>query len=265
MRLLSIASGSSGNCIYAGDDRTHILLDTGISLKRTESALNAHGLSVSDISAICVTHEHSDHVRALGIFARRCGVPVYATPGTIDAILKDRTLGDFDKELLVPVQPGESFRVGELLVEPFPIWHDAAQPVGYRVGDGKKTLAVATDMGHYDESIVEALQGLSAVLIEANHDIRMLEAGPYPYYLKRRILGDRGHLCNENCGKLLCRILNDGMEHILLGHLSQENNYPDLAFEAVRCEIAADPCAFRPDDLDIRVASREAPSELLEL
>ena len=265
MRLLSIASGSSGNCIYAGNNDTHILIDAGISNKRIEAALNSHDISAFDLNAICITHEHADHIRSLGVLARRYGIPIYATEGTADYIVHEPSLGFFPHDLLRKIQAGNAFTVGELTVAPFSVYHDANEPVGYVLSDGKKKAAVATDMGHYDEYIVEQLSGLSAVLIESNHDVRMLEAGSYPYYLKRRILGDKGHLSNENCGKLLSRILNDHMEHVFLGHLSKENNYPDLAFEAVKCEITGSCCGYRPEDFDIRVASRDVPSAMVEL
>jgi len=265
MKLLSIASGSSGNSIYIGSQYTNILVDAGISNKRIEEGLRSIGLGCSDINAICITHEHSDHIKALGVLARKYEIPVYATQGTIDAILRDITLGDYSHEIFRPIVSDDEFMIGDITVHPFSIYHDAADPVGYRFASDGKRIAIATDMGHYDDYIINELMGLNAVLIESNHDIRMLETGSYPYYLKRRILSDCGHLSNENCGKLLCRIVNDDMKAIFLGHLSKENNYPDLAFEAVRCEISQDPCKYGPDDLNIIVAKRDCPSCFVEI
>ena len=264
MRLLSIASGSSGNSIYVGSDNTHILIDTGISKKRIEEGLSDAGLSGADIDGICITHEHSDHICSLGIMSRKYGIPVYATADTIEAIKKDISLGDFSHELFVPISGDKEFRIGDLNIMPFKIHHDAADPVGYRIENGSKAVAVATDMGHYDNYIISKLKNLDALLVEANHDIRMLEAGPYPYALKRRILSDTGHLSNENCGKLLCEILNSNMRKVFLGHLSKENNIPELALEAVKCEIAMGPCPYVPNEFDISVAGRSKPSELIE-
>lgn len=155
--------------------------------------------------------------------------------------------------------------VGDLKIRPFKIDHDAADPVAYRVENGKKSVAVATDMGHYDEYIVENLKGLDAVLLESNHDVRMLETGPYPYHLKRRILGDRGHLSNENAGRLLNRILHDHLKKIFLGHLSRENNYPELAYETVRLEIDEGSCPYGASDFSISVASRDQMSDVVYL
>ena len=265
MKILSIASGSSGNCIYVGTDTTHILLDAGISNKRIEEGLRLAGITGKEIHALCITHEHSDHTKGIGVLARKYSIPIYATAATIEAIRRDVSLGTIDPSLFHPIRPDESFPVGDIAVHPFHIYHDAADPVGYRLDSMDKSVAVATDLGHYDEYIVSQLQNLNAIVLEANHDIHMLEAGSYPYPLKRRILSDSGHLSNENCGRLLCKILNDGMEHIFLGHLSKENNYPDLAYEAVRCEIAQDPCPYTPDELDIIVAKRDFPSEIYTL
>ena len=231
MRMVSIASGSSGNCIYIGSDNTHILVDAGISNKRIEKGLNDIGLKGSEIDGILITHEHSDHIRGLGVLARKHHLPIYGTQETLDEIAAAGSLGNFDLGLLTPISPDVDFVIGDLTVKPFEIDHDAVNPVAYRVKNGSKSVAVATDMGHFDQYIIDHLQGLNGLLLESNHDVRMLETGPYPYYLKRRILGDHGHLSNENAGRLLSLILHDDMKKILLGHLSNENNYEELAYE----------------------------------
>ena len=150
-----------------------------------------------DVDGILITHEHSDHIKGLGVLARKYQVPIYATRETLDEIRSKSSLGDYDRELLHPVCPDVDFVVGDLTVKPFSIDHDAANPVAYRVQCGERSVAVATDMGHYDQYIIDHLRDLDALLLESNHDVRMLESGPYPYYLKRRILGDHGHLSNE--------------------------------------------------------------------
>ena len=193
MRLVSIASGSSGNCIYIGTENTHILVDAGISNKRIEQGLNEIGIKGMELNGIMITHEHSDHIRGLGILARKYGIPIYGTRETLEEIAGKKCLGEYPKELLTEVWPDREFAVGELKLLPFSIDHDAANPVAYRIQHGRKNMAVATDMGHFDSYIIDHLQGLDALLIESNHDVNMLQAGPYPYYLKRRILGDHGH------------------------------------------------------------------------
>ena len=145
------------------------------------------------------------------------------------------------------------------------ISHDAADPVAYLVSDGRHRVGVVTDLGYYDADIVSHMEGLDALLLEANHDIHMLQVGAYPYPLKQRILGERGHLSNETSGQLLGQILHDGMQHILLGHLSKENNYDELAYETVRLEISLGDNPYRGNDFPIEVAKRDRPSNLIRL
>ena len=152
-----------------------------------------------------------------------------------------------------------------LTLEPFSIHHDAANPVAYRVSHERKSVAVATDMGHYDQYVIDHLKDLDALLLEANHDVNMLETGPYPYYLKRRILGDHGHLSNENAGRLLNYILNDKLKYVLLGHLSKENNYEALAYETVRFEIDQGDTPYKAKDFPIEVAKRDEMSQIIHL
>lgn len=263
MRLVSIASGSSGNCVYIGSENTHILVDAGISNKRIEQGLNEIGLKGSELDGVLITHEHSDHIRGLGILARKYPIPIYGTKETLEEIGSKASLGDYPKELLHPILPDVHFFVGDLEIKPFHIDHDAANPVAYRVQNGRKSVAVATDLGHYNQYIIDHLQGLNAVLLESNHDVRMLEAGPYPYRLKQRILGDYGHLSNENCGRLLNCILHDNLKKILLGHLSKENNYEELAYETVRLEISQGETRYEASDFSISVAGRERMSEIV--
>ncbi len=265
MRMCSIASGSSGNCIYVGSDTTHLLLDVGISGKRIESGLEQLDITGRDIDGIMITHEHADHIQGLGIMARRYGIPIYATKGTIEAIKGISTLGKIDEGLFHVVKADERFTIKDLVVNPMIISHDAADPVAYRVQYGKEKVAVCTDIGYYNEYTVESLKNMDAILLEANHDVNMLQVGPYPYPLKRRILGDRGHLSNENSGKLLSDILHDGLKHIFLGHLSKENNLPELAYETVRMEITMGKTPYKAEDFDIQVAKRDDLSKLIVL
>lgn len=265
MRLCSIASGSSGNCIYVGSEATHLLVDVGISGKRTESGLHELGLTGRDIDGILITHEHSDHISGLGVLARKYEIPIYATAGTIEAMRYDKSLGNLEEGLFREVQEDKKLTIKDLTVNPMHISHDAAQPVGYRISYGNKKVAVCTDLGVYNDYTVECLKGMDALLLEANHDVNMLQVGPYPYYLKQRILGDRGHLSNENSGRLLCRILHDNLKTVLLGHLSKENNLPELAYESVRMEIDLGENPYKAGDFDIRVAKRSEVTPVVEI
>ena len=262
MRFCSIASGSSGNCIYIGSEQTHMLVDIGISGKKMEAGLNSIDLTGRDLDGILITHEHSDHIKGLGVIARRYGLPVYAT-GRDDRCHAARAdhWGNFLRGSSRRSGRMNLFMIKDLTINPFGIPHDAAQPVGYRVECGGSSVGIATDLGKYDEYIVENLQNLDALLLEANHDIRMLQVGRYPYYLKQRILGDRGHLSNENAGRLLCRLLHDNMKAIFLGHLSRENNYEELAYETVCSEVTLGDNPYKSKDFRIQVAHRDFASE----
>ena len=265
MRMVSIASGSSGNCIYVGSDETHILIDAGISNKRIEKGLNEIGVTGNDLDGILITHEHSDHIKGLGVLARKYGTPIYSTKETLEEIGNVKSLGDYPRELFRPICHDVDFYIGDLEIKPFRIDHDAANPVAYRVSHERKSVAVATDMGHYDQYVIDHLKDLDALLLEANHDVNMLETGPYPYYLKRRILGDHGHLSNENAGRLLNYILNDKLKYVLLGHLSKENNYEALAYETVRFEIDQGDTPYKAKDFPIEVAKRDEMSQIIHL
>lgn len=241
-----------------------MLVDVGISCKRIEQGLKKAELTGKDISAVFITHEHSDHIQGLGVLARKYGIPMYATKGTIDGIMHgSKNLGGFDTGLFRELKVDEDFKLEDLTIHPFRISHDAKEPCGYRFESEGSKAAVATDMGTFNPYIVQNLQGLDAILLEANHDIRMLQAGPYTYALKQRILSDRGHLSNDNSGLLLNQILHDNMKYILLGHLSKENNMPELAYETVKLEINAADTPFRAEMLDLRVASRSEAGEVL--
>ncbi len=265
MRLCSIASGSSGNCIYVGSETTHLLVDVGISGKRTEAGLNHLGLKVSELDGILITHEHADHINGLGVIARKYGVPIYATKGTIEAILTSGCAGKIEESLFHEVREDVKLGIKDLTINPMRISHDAAQPVAYRIAYGNRKVGICTDLGVYNEYTVECLKGMDALLLEANHDVKMLQVGPYPYYLKQRILGERGHLSNENSGRLLCRILHDKLENIILGHLSKENNLPELAYEAVRMEISMGDNPYKAEDFRIQVANRSEISPIVHI
>ena len=264
MRMCSLASGSSGNCVYIGSEQTHILVDAGISCRRIEQGLKKLELSVKDLAGILITHEHTDHIGGIGVLARKYHVPVYLTGGTADAIKRGKNMGEVDPLIFHEIMEDEFFSLGDLNIRPFTLPHDAAQPVGYRVESGGRAAAVATDMGRFSDYIVENLTGLDALLLESNHDLNMLQVGPYPYRLKLRIMGERGHLSNEDAGRLLCRVAHDGLKTVFLGHISKDNNYEDLAFETVCCELNMGSNPYKAEDFDIRIAPRTEMSGITE-
>ena len=265
MELCSIASGSSGNCIYVGTDATHLLVDVGISGKKTEGGLNSIGQSLKNIDGILVTHEHSDHICGLGVLSRKYHIPIFATRGTIAAIKMSSSVGKIEEDLFVPIKADESFRIKDITVEPMRTSHDAAEPVAYRMRYENKKIAIATDLGTYNEYTVECLKGMDLLFLEANHDVNMLQVGPYPYQLKRRILGDRGHLSNELSGQLLKRIAHEKLQGVILGHLSKDNNIPELAYETVRVELAMGSEVYNEVQFPITVAKRDEVSTVIKI
>ena len=270
MQLLSIASGSSGNCIYVGCNETNLLVDAGISMKRIEAGLNTIDLSISDMDGILITHEHSDHIGGLKAVSKKHHLALYATRGTIDEILKKKM--DIDPGLFHEVKADREFMLKDILVDPIKISHDAAEPVAYSFYSSScfngakespcESAAVCTDLGTYDDYIIDKLSGVSSLLLEANHDIKMLEVGPYPYYLKKRILGEKGHLSNDSAGELLSRLYDLGnLKNVLLGHLSKENNYAALAFETVRMQLVHSCSAYHDRKIELGIAFRDTPGK----
>ena len=237
MKFCSISSGSSGNCIYAGSDTTSVLVDAGISGARIERGLNEIDMTTKDMDGI------------------------YATKGTIDYIKGSTSIGKIPTDLLHVICADMDFEIGDLRIHPFRISHDAAEPVGFRIIHDEKTCAVATDMGCFDDYTVDNLRNLDVLLLESNHDVRMLEAGRYPYYLKRRILSEHGHLSNETAGQLLGDLLHDNIRHVFLGHLSHENNYEALAYETVSQEVTNGDNPYNSKDFNITIAHRDRISE----
>ena len=265
MKLTSIASGSSGNCIFVGSEEGKFLVDAGVSAKRIEQGLKELGEQAADLSGILITHEHIDHIGGLGVLMRRYKLPVFATVGTIDSMRSSGKLGEVDKSLFYAVKADQSFQIDGMVIEPSTIWHDAKEPVCYSFFQNGKKASVATDFGNFDEYLVEKLKGSDILFVEANHDVHMLEVGRYPYPLKQRILGRNGHLSNERCGQFLSKLMCDNLKHIYLGHLSKDNNYPELAYESVKLELMLHGIDLSTKDVQMEVAKRDTLSTLCEV
>ena len=264
MRFASIASGSSGNCLYIGSGSTNILIDAGISKKKIEEGLSGLGLTGSDIDAVLITHEHSDHVKGIGVWSRKYHVPIYATKGTLMEISRMSSLGKIDPSLFHPVKEDQDFSVEDLQIHPISVSHDARDPVCYRVDDGRRRIGTVTDLGRFDDYITQSLGGCDLLYVEANHDTGMLETGPYPYPLKVRIAGNYGHLSNEMSARLIGSLNNSRLHNVILGHLSKENNFPDLALETVRAELFRDHDK-RDINFSLSVAPRDKASETFSI
>lgn len=223
--FFSIISGSSGNCSYISNGSTKIIIDCGLSGKKLVEALNSMYIPITDIDAVLITHEHSDHTKGLGVISRKYHIPIYATKGTLLSL----SVGEIDDTLKNCIEAGKNFSIGSVNIHPFSISHDAADPVGYSfyIDDGK--YSVATDMGILTNEVFSEIKGSKSIILESNHDVEMLKFGSYPYPLKRRILSEYGHLSNETAARAAVELAKSGTKHIMLGHLSRENNRPEIA------------------------------------
>lgn len=262
MQLYSIASGSSGNCIYIGEEESGILVDAGISMKQIREGLESIHTNIENIKGIFITHEHSDHIKGLGPLLRKFKIPVYATADTIGAIWEKGNMKNISPEIFHSIDRQQDLSVGDYIIESMPISHDAADPVCYTVEKDEKKIGIATDMGKYDDALIEKLGQCDAVLLEANHDINMLQVGPYPYSLKMRILGEKGHLSNDASARLIKEIIHPGMQHVVLGHLSKENNFPELAYKTVQYELESSE-TWNQTNAELYVANRFEPTQPL--
>ncbi|MCI2058515.1 MAG: MBL fold metallo-hydrolase [Oscillibacter sp.] len=244
----TLASGSSGNAALVSRNGTHVLLDAGISCRRITAALGALGLGPGDLSAVLITHTHSDHISGLATLVKNWDIPVCASRRTCGG-LADRVVGIHTR--LRPFDWEENLQIGSLEITPFPTAHDAPGSAGYRFGEA----GILTDTGYVTAEAADALRGVGLLVLEANHDVNRLRSGPYPAYLKRRILGEDGHLSNDAAAAFAVEEAAAGAGEIVLAHLSRENNTPELALRAVSEALGA--AGFHPE---VRVAPRDTLS-----
>ncbi|MCI8677161.1 MAG: MBL fold metallo-hydrolase [Lawsonibacter sp.] len=237
----TLASGSTGNAALVSCGDTHILLDAGISAKRITAGLAELGVKPCQLSAILLTHEHGDHVSGLRVLSKKAGAPIYATRPTLWEWYK-RNQCDEVKELFRPQEAGTGVQIGALWAESFPTPHDAAGSVGWSIAGEGCRMVLCTDLGHITEPVRRAAAGCDLLVCETNHDVDWVKSGPYPYYLKQRILGNHGHLSNEAGAELAAFAVESGTRAVILAHLSQTNNTPVRAYEAVSLRLLAMDC-----------------------
>lgn len=262
MKFSSLASSSSGNCQYIETNNVRILVDAGLSGKRIENALLSIDVEPSSIDYILVTHEHSDHIKGVGIMSRRYNIPVYANNKTWDYMLK--SIGKMKEENIRTFETGKDFELKDLGIMPFKTFHDSNESVGYSFYYKNKKLSILTDTGKTDDEIIKQISGSDLLMIESNHDIEMLKLGSYPWYLKKRILGDYGHLSNELAGNLITDVVKGNNETVLLAHLSKENNFPELAYQTV-LNILVEKGLDVNKDLNLDLTFRDKPTKLYSL
>ena len=259
MKLIPLCSGSSGNSTYLETEDARILIDAGLSCKRISELLDSVGVRAADLTALFITHEHVDHIRGVEVLSRKYGIPVYANAGCWGKLI---TLCPKIPPAMVRVFESDmDFYLGKTRVFPFTTPHDAAASVGYVFTSAGHKAAVCTDIGHMDRRMLSLLAGADIQILEANHDVDMLMAGPYPYKLKKRILSMNGHLSNEDCGRALVELYATGVRSVILGHLSAENNFPPLAVETVKSVLEMAGIT----DMRIALAGRNEPTGIFEV
>ena len=236
MTLHTLASGSEGNCLLVQCGRTRLLLDAGISLRRITAALGALGLSMAEVDGILLTHGHTDHIAALGTLCKHHKTPLYASAGAAAQICDKFGAAQYQ---LRTVRAGEAFAVGEVTVTPFPTSHDAWGSMDYRLDGEDGSIGVLTDTGYVTDEAFDVLMGVDLLVLESNHDVEWLRSGPYPYYLKERILGAYGHLSNDDAARFAAEMARQGTREIVLAHLSRENNTPARALDTVQRTLSA--------------------------
>lgn len=255
MRFSVLGSGSRGNCVYIEVGSTGILIDNGFSGKEIERRMSAVGRSLNNISAICITHEHNDHISGVGVLSRRCKVPVYANPGTFAGA--EKKIGRPHK--LVEFETGDELDIQDLQVRSFRVSHDTEDPVGFVVSNGSEYLGYCTDTGKVSKLMELRLARCHGLILEFNHNLEMLKNGPYPLTVQQRVRSSQGHLANEDAALFLKNLMHRKLRVAVLAHLSETNNTPELA------RAAAEPCFSPEHEADLLIADQLRPTSLISL
>ncbi|MEG1646496.1 MAG: MBL fold metallo-hydrolase [Clostridia bacterium] len=259
MKICALSSGSKGNCTYIENENIAIIVDNGLTLKDFLARVEKANIDINKIKGILVTHEHIDHIKGVGMLSRKLDIPIYAHTQIWD-FLKCK-LGKLDDCNCKQITE-EAFEIEDIGVQPFRVPHDAIYTLGYSLSCDSQKVSVATDLGIANKGIINNLKGSQKVLLEANHDVQMLKNGSYPQYLINRILGNNGHLSNDNCSKVAVELATYGMEKLILGHLSMENNSPEVAFDTVATEFKRNNIV-EGKQVDLLVASQIKATSLI--
>jgi len=260
LKFCSLYSGSSGNCQYIKTENTTILVDAGLSGKKIQQEIMNIGEDPKKIDALFITHEHSDHIQGAGIISRRFDVPIYANAKTWEAM--SSAIGEIKSHNIRIMD--DIVEVGDLAVRSFDISHDAAHPVGYNIFYNNKKISLVTDTGCVNDNITNSIMDSDLLLVESNHDEDMVLIGPYPWPLKRRVLGEFGHMSNDTAGHLISKVVKRGTEIVLLGHLSKENNFPQLAYKTVE-NILKENCIEVNPGICLDMTYRDRSSRVYEI
>jgi len=259
----SLYSGSSGNSMFIASDKARILIDAGLPGKKIDMALQEINQEPKDLNGIFITHEHSDHIKGIGVLSRKYDIPIYANADTWSAM--ENSIGKIKEHNVKVIDKRSITEIQDMNIKAFNIPHDAVAPMGYTVSDGKKNISVATDFGTFTREIYDNIKDSEVILLESNHDVNMLKFGPYPYPLKRRILSEIGHLSNDDCGSAIVELSKCSLnKKIILGHLSNTNNQPDLAYQTV-LNVLNENGIKQNQDIILTMANRHNPSSYIEI
>ena len=261
LNFCSLYSGSSGNSLFIQTEHTKLLVDAGVSCKKIEKALTDIQVDPSTIDGILITHEHIDHVQGLGTLSKKFDLPVFVNQETLDAMPKQKD--KISDRNITTFKVSEKFEIGDLTIKPFSIPHDAVNPCGFNIFKDNKKISIATDIGHMNNSILKNLEESLFIMLEANYDPEVLKCSSYPFALKTRIAGPTGHLSNQIAGKTISHLINSGLKNAMLGHLSKESNFPELAYKTVVEELLES--SYDENSLSLAVASRDTHSKLIKI
>ena len=265
LKFISFGSGSSGNCYYLFSETDGIIIDVGIGLRTLKKYFREYGLSLSSVKNILVTHDHADHVKSVGSLANEFKLPVYATEKVHDGIVHNYCVQKkIDRTLVRNIVKGQVYSIGAFKVVPFAVPHDSSDNVGYRIEYNGCALCIITDAGCVTDEMKGYVSDAKCIVVEANYDEEMLEAGRYPLYLKKRILSSSGHLSNAECARFLAENVTDSLKLICLCHLSEENNHPELARKTVEA-VLADVGVAVGRDVELEVLKRRLPTGIFDL
>lgn len=262
LKCCSLYSGSSGNCFFIQSEQTKILIDAGVSCKKIETALQTDfNLSLSNIDAIFVTHEHVDHTKSLNLISSKYNLPVYASKGTWNTLTEKTQKISIDNKKIFELD--KSFEFKDLRIFPFSTPHDAAEPCGFNIYNNNSKISIATDLGYIDDKIFNNLKNSSFLMLESNYEPNILRVSSYPYRLKQRIMSKSGHLSNNDASDTISKLINYGLKDVLLIHLSKENNVPEIAYETVIEKLKNTNSSL--DNFNLNVAPRDNPSKIYHI
>ena len=261
MKFCSLYSGSTGNSLFVQGNDTKILIDAGVSAEKITEGLASIDVDIKEINAIIVTHEHIDHIRSIGTIAKKWNIPVYANLGTWNGIENEKAVTKIGEKNYF--KTNKEFEIGDLKIIPFSTSHDAMDSCGFSIENDGRKISIATDLGEMTKEVQDNLKGSKFILLEANYEPEVLRCCSYPYLVKTRIAGNRGHLSNGDAGKAISKLVNFGLQNVMLGHLSKESNFPELAYKSVLNEMMKN--GIKEKDIEIGIASRIEPSKIVNI